>query len=824
MTRLEDYKKPNFSLDFVDLEFQLDFQTTIVSAKLNFSNLSGDLELFWEHGKVLEFQVDGVETPFSKTLSGLPKECELFLKTEIYPEKNSELSGLYKSGDILVTQNEAEGFRRIIPFPDRPDVMSKYRVKLIGDKTLFPKLLSNGNLIESGDLGEKHYAVWIDPFKKPSYLFAVVGGDLDFLEGSFKTMSGRDVKLHFYTDKGRSSDATFAMESLQKAMRWDEERFGLEYDLDIYQVVAVSSFNMGAMENKGLNIFNSAYLLANSKKATDTDYLNIESVIAHEYFHNWTGNRVTVRDWFQLTLKEGLTVFRDQLFSEDMRDPIVQRISDIERLQKFQFPEDASPNSHPIKPTEYLKIDNFYTFTIYEKGAEVIRTLHTMLGEERFQDGMKLYFERHDGEAVTTEDFLSAMADASGEDLRDFTFWYSEKGTPKIGYAVEPTDKGIEIAIFRESEHKAPFPLEIRIYDGEEQLISKRSCTFKDDDKIYLRDDEEEFDVVLDTVAPVILESVDCLPENENPILLYRDFQNKISDGLLYLQKSRILAVAKALNKDKKEVILDVMIEMLRNLNTLLNERPQISDMLKSKMLTIQNMSSVFQKVKRIDVLELYNALEYGLRIIRKEFRDELVEKIEKLGGSKADDLSNSAIGKRAYQNALLELLDDREIAKDIYWNSDTMTEKMVAMKVAKNDEVFQDFLEKFGDDTDMVSKYFSIVAGDFRENPIPKIEQILKSELFNYNVPNLVRGLLGSFGRNYKYLFTIEGMELFSRELEKVDRINHHTSARLCESLNLYPKLKKEYQKIVREAIEPFYKSETISENSFEILNKIFK
>ncbi|MGZ3857443.1 MAG: aminopeptidase N, partial [Bacteriovorax sp.] len=443
--KLSEYKKPNFIVETIDLVVHLDNAATLVQSKMKMKRfdhevaplvLNGEeltLKSVALNGKQLgsgDYQIEGELL----TIKDVPSEFTLEIENVINPEANKTLDGLYKSGSIFCTQNEPEGFRRITYYVDRPDNMAKFTTKIIADKKLYPVLLSNGNPIARGDLeGGLHYVTWEDPFKKPSYLYALVAGDLGSIKDTYKTKSGRTVALEIYCDKGNEDKCHHAMESLKKSMKWDEDRFGLEYDLDIYMIVAVDAFNMGAMENKGLNIFNSAYVLANPKTATDANFYGIESVIGHEYFHNWTGNRVTCRDWFQLTLKEGLTVFRDQEFSADMNSRNVERIQSVMALRAAQFAEDAGPTSHPIKPSTYIEINNFYTATVYEKGAEVIRMIQTLLGVDGFRRGMDKYFELFDGQAVRTEDFIHAMSVANNNfDFTQFKNWYSQNGTPKV--------------------------------------------------------------------------------------------------------------------------------------------------------------------------------------------------------------------------------------------------------------------------------------------------------------------------------------------------------------------------------------------------------
>jgi aminopeptidase N len=442
--RRVDYTPPPFLIETVDLVVELGKETTGVVARLavrrNPAAVSqpADLVLDGKKMELVSVSLDGRPavhevTPESLIVRGVPDRFSLEITTCLRPQDNTELTGLYKSRDLFCTQCEAEGFRRITYFLDRPDVMARYSTRIVADRALAPVLLSNGNLVDSGALEDgRHFAMWEDPFPKPSYLFALVAGPLECLEDRFTTRSGREVTLRIYVRPGDVGRCGHAMESLKKSMKWDEEVYGLEYDLDTFMIVAIDDFNMGAMENKGLNVFNSKLVLANPETATDLDYHSIEAVVAHEYFHNWTGNRVTCRDWFQLSLKEGLTVFRDQQFSADMGSAADARIDDVRRLRASQFPEDAGPMAHPVRPDSYIEINNFYTATVYQKGAEVVRMMHTLLGPERYRKGIDLYFQRHDGQAVTCDDFAKAMEDASGVDLTQFRLWYAQAGTPDV--------------------------------------------------------------------------------------------------------------------------------------------------------------------------------------------------------------------------------------------------------------------------------------------------------------------------------------------------------------------------------------------------------
>ena len=487
VVQLKDYRPFPYRVDSVRLEFDLHPTGTRVRATLQISRLSTELEplrLDGEHLDLLSIAVDGApldKSAYQTDADGLTihepgEQFELCTETRIAPETNTALSGLYMSGGRFCSQCEAEGFRRITYFPDRPDVLAPYTVRI--EATLaFPYLLSNGNPIAAGELPDgRHFAEWDDPHPKPSYLFALVAGTLDAFEDTFTTSSGRAVDLKIWVEPGNAPRCAYAMDALKRSMAWDESRFGLEYDLDIFNIVAVSDFNMGAMENKSLNVFNAKYILADPETATDADFSSIEGIVAHEYFHNWTGNRVACRDWFQLSLKEGLTVFRDQEFTADMRSRPVKRIQDVRMLRARQFPEDSGPLAHPVRPESYIEINNFYTATVYEKGAEVIRMLHALLGEEGFQAGMRLYFQRHDGQAVTCDDFVAAMADANKRDLTYFKPWYSQAGTPEVQAEWQHDAKAQQLTLTLEQTTKPtpgqpekqalPIPLRMGLMDA----------------------------------------------------------------------------------------------------------------------------------------------------------------------------------------------------------------------------------------------------------------------------------------------------------------------------------------------------------------------
>ena len=482
-----DYRAPDYQITDIDLTFDLDAEKTVVTAisqAVRHGAPDAPLRLDGEDLTLVSIHVNDApwaaykEEEGALIISDLPERFTLRIVNEISPAANTALEGLYQSGDALCTQCEAEGFRHITWYLDRPDVLPRFTTKIIADKSKYPFLLSNGNRVAQGELENgRHWVQWQDPFPKPCYLFALVAGDFDVLRDTFTTRSGREVALELYVDRGNLDRAPWAMTSLKNSMKWDETRFGLEYDLDIYMIVAVDFFNMGAMENKGLNIFNSKYVLARTDTATDKDYLDIERVIGHEYFHNWTGNRVTCRDWFQLSLKEGFTVFRDSEFSADMNSRTVKRVEDVAFLRTNQFAEDAGPMAHPVRPDSFIEISNFYTLTVYEKGSEVVRMIHTLLGAEGFRKGSDLYFQRHDGQAVTCDDFVKAMEDANGVDLTQFKRWYSQSGTPRLAVEGEYDAAARRYTLtVRQScpptpgqPSKEPFviPLELGLLDGQ---------------------------------------------------------------------------------------------------------------------------------------------------------------------------------------------------------------------------------------------------------------------------------------------------------------------------------------------------------------------
>ncbi|MEC9044510.1 MAG: aminopeptidase N, partial [Pseudomonadota bacterium] len=693
VTKLSEYLPPSYSIEKIDLKFELSETATIVTATLvghknaDSEDQNSILKLNGENQRLVslklnetflnndDFELDGGVLTFKVSAN----DFQVIVVSEINPSDNKALEGLYLSDGIFCTQCEPEGFRRITFFPDRPDILSIYTTTIIADKGNYPILLSNGNVIDAGNLtGGRHFMTWHDPFPKPSYLFALVAGNLDCLEDSFTTKSGRLVTLKILVEPGNKPKSYFAMECLKKAMKWDEDRFGLEYDLDLFMIVAVSHFNMGAMENKGLNIFNSRYILADNLTATDSDFQRIEEIIAHEYFHNWTGNRVTCRDWFQLSLKEGLTVFRDQEYTSDMYSRGLKRINDVKLLRAVQFPEDASPTSHPVRPDAYVEINNFYTPTVYEKGAEIIRLIHTFLGEENFQKGMKLYVSRYDGQAVTCEDFLSAMQDASNKDLSLFKRWYSQSGTPELNVDInqDAQSNNLHITFDQETQptadqvKKKPLPLiiEIGLLDrkGRPCLLNIKGDTgngaFSKKLEISKKQTSFTFENIKTPVVPSILRNF------SSPIKLLRTSSEEELQVLMryeldpYVRWDAFQTCAFSLIKElveKKESNEKTSIDSGYGeaIKTLLLDK-NIESALKAEFIKIPTEREIAESFDLINVEAIHKSRQTLCKLLARKLKLTFEEVYYKARDAHSlDDLSNKAMGARLLANTVLEFL-----------------------------------------------------------------------------------------------------------------------------------------------------------------------
>ncbi len=626
----EDYEPSTHLIKTTELDFNLGDDETIVESKIVFYKnplVTSSVDVLFLNGESLELlsiKVDGLNANYELKDDGLfllnpPDKFVLEVKVKIHPESKTDLNGLYQSSGNFCTQCEAMGFRQITYYLDRPDVLSVFTTKINANRNHYPVLLSNGNLIEDS----KNFSIWHDPAPKPCYLFALVAGKLDFLQDEFITATGRKVDLRLYVEPHNMHKTSFAMESLKKAFAWDEERFNLSYDLDIYMIVAVDDFNMGAMENKGLNIFNSDCVLADKESTTDSSFVRIESIIGHEYFHNWTGNRVTCRDWFQLSLKEGLTVFRDQEFSSDLRSRAIQRISDVIQLKTRQFAEDSGPMSHPVRPESYISMDNFYTSTVYEKGAEVIRMIHTILGEEGFQKGMKLYFQRHDGDAVTIDDFVASMADANNSNFESFMPWYSQPGTPEVGFEDEyDSDAKIYTATFTQNNLKTPFIIPNRF-----GLIGQDGNEIKSGM------------VLIDELVKTI--SFENIPSKPTPSW-FRGFSAPIKFNSEMTTNEKIFLVSNDTDPFNRwdqvqSLWLDFILnpefvskkELFRMIENLMSKENDLA--LLSEMMSLPSEQIIHQNVSEIDVEDVHNRRNSSYLEIGNKFKDVFLEAYEKL-------------------------------------------------------------------------------------------------------------------------------------------------------------------------------------------------
>ncbi len=871
---LKDYQKPNYTISQVDLVFDLHDTQTRVSSTLQISRVEKEnktpLVLNGEELKLIDLRVDGRELSENEyhlgedclQISQVPESFTLEIEVEINPTANKALDGLYKSGDIFCTQNEPEGFRRITYFIDRPDIMAKYTTKIIADKTQYPVLLSNGNPTEKGELDDgRHWVCWEDPFPKPSYLYALVAGDLGFIQDSYTTQSGRVIDCRIYCDKGNESKCHHAMESLKKSMRWDEETFGLEYDLDIYMIVAVDSFNMGAMENKGLNIFNSVFVLANEKTATDSNFLGIESVVGHEYFHNWTGNRVTCRDWFQLTLKEGLTVFRDQEFSSDLNSRTVQRIQDVAGLRSVQFMEDAGPTAHPIKPSQYMEINNFYTATVYEKGAEVIRMVRTFLGKEGFRKGIDRYFELFDGQAVTTEDFLKAMSEANDNyDLSQFERWYHQAGTPEVNikYSYDGASKTFQLDIEQrcpatpDLEDKLPFhfPLGIGLLDqkGEEiELDLKETKSLQTDlDRgfLHIRNQRETF--VFDNVeqepvlsvnrgfaAPIKIEAPYRV--KELAFILANDSDEFNRYEAAQTLASRVIAAGlEEVEKGKKveELSLDpVYVEAYGKLL----EDQSLDPALKAMILSIPGEGILHQSHDPIDFQAIHEVREAVITSLAKSYRELLtgIYEANRLGEKYA--LDPVSIGKRSLRNCCLSYLTKIgdasviDLGKRHFYEASNMTDEMAALSILQQIdcpervEVSKAFFEKWRHETLVMQKWLSAEASSSVPGVFERIMELESSEVYDKTVPNLVRSIWGAFARNFIYFHheSGQGYKLMADKIVELDKLNPQIASRLASSFRLFKKLQPAQRERMQEELMQIKEIPHLSKNVYEIIFK---
>ena len=774
---------------------------------------------------MLSIKIEGLTVNYELKDDGLfllnpPDNFNLEVQVRIHPESKTDLNGLYQSSGNFCTQCEAMGFRQITYYLDRPDVLSVFTTKITANRSNYPVLLSNGNLVnETGT-----QVIWHDPAPKPCYLFALVAGKLDFLQDSYKTSTGREVDLRLYVEPHNMHKTSFAMESLKKAFEWEEERFNLSYDLDIYMIVAVDDFNMGAMENKGLNIFNSDCVLANQETSSDASFIRIESIIGHEYFHNWTGNRVTCRDWFQLSLKEGLTVFRDQEFSSDLRSRAIQRITDVNELKTRQFAEDSGPMAHPVRPESYIAMDNFYTATVYEKGAEVIRMIHTILGEESFQKGMTLYFERHDGAAVTIDDFVASMSDANNFDFDSFMPWYSKSGTPEVNVDDEyDSELNIYRATFTQKNQTAPF------------LIPNKFGLLADDGK------ELESGIILidELVKTVTFENINSKPTPS----WFRGFSAPIKFNSNLSVNEKIFLSSNDSDPFNRwdsvqSIWLDYIInpqkveekELFSMIKNLFNKDPDFA--LLSEMISLPSEQIIHQNVGQIDVKEVNSKRKKSSLSVGNNLKALFLETYQKLNYKKAFDLSSQSVGERALKNKCLSYLSkvgEHDMVYEQYNNADCMTDQFSAFQCLIDssnpyrDEVISRFYEQHKVDAQVMDRWFSAQS----ISPITSvadIRRLMKHDLFSMTNPNRIRSVIGSFSRNSLQFHCKEGYQLLTEVIIELDRLNPQIAARFVGIYNHWRRFTQKYSSLQKNELNSIINRKELSDDVYEIVHSALK
>jgi aminopeptidase N len=855
--KLSEYKQPDYLVETIDLVVTLDNTKTLVQSKMKIVRNSKEITPLVLNGEELTLnsvKINGeAYTDYrhstedhTLTIGSVPASFTLEIENVINPENNKTLDGLYKSGTIFCTQNEPEGFRRITFYIDRPDNMAKFTTKIIADKKLYPILLCNGNPIAKGDLPNgQHFVSWEDPFKKPSYLYALVAGDLGVIKDTYKTTSGRNVALEIYCDKGNEDKCHHAMESLKKSMKWDEDRFGLEYDLDIYMIVAVDSFNMGAMENKGLNIFNSAYVLADQKSASDTNFYGIESVIGHEYFHNWTGNRITCRDWFQLTLKEGLTVFRDQEFSADMNSRSVERIQSVQGLRAAQFAEDAGPTSHPIKPSTYMEINNFYTSTIYEKGAEVIRMIQTLLGVDGFRKGMDKYFELFDGQAVRTEDFIHSMSVANNNfDFTQFSNWYGQNGTPLLNATTKYDEAAKKFTVTLKQSLPPNAPAEAKPYHMPVR-VGLIGADGKDVGNKVLELKKEEESFVFENISAKPIASINR--EFSAPVKLTTDhsFDDKLflmandSDSFNRFEAAQVVAteILLALVEDVKagrELKLNP--KYIESFGKILND-DKIDEAFKALSMTLPAEGILHQEQKVILYPETQKARDFVLKSLATTFQDTLVKIYKAQDQGDVFKIDPKAMGQRDLKNKSLELLShvDGEkyasLAFDQFKNATNMTDEIGALATivhsnsSHKEAALKTFYEKWKQETLVMQKWLSVQATASDDSCFENVLKLETNSVYDPTVPNLVRALGMTFAYHNKVQFnhpTGRGYKFAADRLLQLDKINPQVASRFASTFKDYKRVPADLQKLMKVELDRIIKTEGLSKNAYEIISKI--
>ncbi len=871
--RLKDYREPDYWVTDVELDISLDPKATRVASKLSMKrnkNVTADtpVVLDGDELKLISVSVDGKKLEKAQymlnetalTIARPPKKKRFTIEviTEINPTANTKLMGLYRSGGNYCTQCEAEGFRRITFFPDRPDVLSVYTTRIEANKSEAPILLGNGNPAKKGSAGKgRHYAIWHDPHPKPSYLFALVGGDLGSIHKRFKTASGRPVKLGIYVEPGKEERATYAMDALVRSMRWDEQVFGCEYDLDVFNIVAVSDFNMGAMENKGLNIFNDKYVLGDQHTATDADFANIEAIIAHEYFHNWTGNRITCRDWFQLCLKEGLTVFRDQEFSSDQRSRPVKRISDVKRLKQSQFPEDSGPLAHPVRPTQYQEINNFYTATVYEKGAELVRMIATLLGDRKFRKGMNLYFKRHDGEAATVEEFIACFEQAGKTDLTQFMRWYSQAGTPVLSVTSSfERDRNRFHVTFEQILPATPgqakklphlVPQKIGLLDKHGEEMSPAKITGATCDKDILKLEKRRHKVTFHGIAEKPVFSLNRgftapvevnYPQSEAELAFLAKHDSDSYSRWQSLQTyatNLLLRATRAAKSAKKievsEKYLDICVGLVTD--------NALEPAYRSALIALPNEGELAQAIgKNVDPDAIHKAVSAYNAALGRKLGGASTSLKRELLSKQPFQANEEGAGRRALNARLLMLgvsagLDEaKSEVLSLFNNADNMTDKFNAFSIivqhhtekSVREDVLATFYDAYKDNHIVLDKWFSAQAVRPGNATINSVKKLMKHPDFKFSNPNRLRALLGVFAMGNPTAFnsaTGKGYALVAKTIEQLDTINPQVAARMLTAFRSYKVMENGRRKAARNALQELASRQNLSRDVTDILSR---
>jgi aminopeptidase N len=846
----KDYQPFPFKVLSIDLSFDLYEDHTQVTSRMQFERShAGNLHLNGDALQLISVHLD--EQPIEPgayqldngdlILTQCPDAFTLTTVVHIKPQQNTALSGLYRSNRLFCTQCEAEGFRRITFFPDRPDVLTTFTTRISADKNTYPLLLSNGDLIDSGEHENgRHWAVWHDPFKKPSYLFALVAGELACIKDSFITQSGRVIDLRIYVEQGNETRASHAMASLQKAMRWDEERFGREYDLNTYMIVAVSDFNMGAMENKGLNLFNSKYILVSPETATDQDYIEVESVIGHEYFHNWSGNRITCRDWFQLSLKEGLTVFREHEFAADMNVRDVNRITEVRALKSSQFPEDASAMAHPVRPESYQEINNFYTATIYNKGAEVIRMQHTILGQAGFRRGMDLYFERHDGQAVTIDDFVAAMEDANQVDLTQFKRWYSQAGTPEVVVQQAFQNGCLTLTLSQscrptaECKDKKPFhiPIQMALWSADGKRLQEALLELKEPETQFHFEGLQHQPVISllrDFSAPIKLQQI----QTETDLLTLLKYE---TNGFARWNAGQTLALKQItswLNQSEETWVLSP--KLIEAYCQVLNDE-SLEMALRADILTPPHFEDVAATLVSVDVGQVEN--------VRNAYRNALgkalyphAKRIYQILWAEEDGTTDcQSFGRRKLRNTCLWLMMKGDEAAtlpfctDLFQSAPTMTGKLASFILLANvsepkvrQNAIDEFYAEWSDNDLVMDKWFSVQASSEAPDTPERVKALLSHPAFHMKNPNKVRAVIGAFAQfNPRYFHALDGSgyAFLTEMLLKLDTINPQVAARLASPFTRWQRFDAPRQMLMRQQLERLA-GHSLSRDLHEVVEK---